>query len=423
MEKCEKRTHPIIYFIFVFLAIYMSHDTLLFGTNANVLFTSIRKVMPFLLIIGLFFLQRIRAIKWKTFFLLVGILVLPFLACVFNGEALDNYVYRCALMVGAIVLILSNRNFDFYYCYNKFMAFISIWSIAVFLIGNFLPKLISIFPTVVNISGKVYYNTFFSVASPFGSTYSLMRNQGIFRESGVFVVFLVVALLFELAVLPKPRTKYIFLFTITMLTTLSTAGYIILTLIFVYIILGQKGLKYKVPLIVCILIACFFIISQTNLLSLDSAMFSKFQEGSNTYGSFFARFSSLTENIKIALKNPLFGVGRYNLYDTILATSGNYEAVDNTNTFMINFAAYGILYGAVVMFGVWRFLRHRISRGKAWFWLLILFLTFSNEDLGQNIIFYWLVFEGLIHKDVARFEQEPKNLTVNRKEMLGDCSA
>ncbi len=412
MNIKAKSLSSTLYFLMIFIMIYCSHDTLLFGTNANGLFIAVRKIIPFALIVGVFVLQRLRPIKWKTFFLLIFILALPFVSAIVNGESLSNYIYRCAVMCSAIFLILSQRENDYYEYYNKIIAFFSIWSIVTFLLSNFVPSIIRKFPVVINSLGNMYYNTIFSVVAPANESYGLIRNGGIFREPGVFMVFLVIALIFELCVLKKNRMKYIGLYSITLLTTLSTAGYIILALIYFYIMMMHKGLKYKRWIAAAIVVLTVTFMLQAGLFS-HEGMFSKFQEGSNSYGSFYARFSSLIENAKIAIKNPLFGIGRYGLYDLTLATSGGYEAVDNTNTLLINFAAYGVLYGTIILLGVWKFLYHHQNRFLGSLCLmLILFLTLSNEDMGQNVVFYGIVFAGLLNSYL------PKNIIEESRSVL-----
>lgn len=83
------------------------------------------------------------------------------------------------------------------------------------------------------------------------------------------------------------------------------------------------------------------------------------------------------------------------MYDVVLAKDGIYTAVDNTNTIMIGFAAYGIVFGVLLIRGCWKFVRtKRNSIIFAILLFLILFTALSNEDMGQNIIFYFIVFAG-----------------------------
>jgi hypothetical protein len=104
----------------------------------------------------------------------------------------------------------------------------------------------------------------------------------------------------------------------------------------------------------------------------------------------------VTQSIVITLENPMFGIGRYALYDTVLGMTGVYRTVDNTNTILVGFAAYGILFGILLSWGCWRFVRQNCWGILAAVTLFaVLMMAFSNEDLGQNVLFYYIVFDGL----------------------------
>ncbi len=388
-----------VYSIIMFIIIYFSHDTLLFGTNANGSFITIRKIVPFLLCITVFFLGAAQHKTYNVKIFCIGLLVLllPIVSCIVNKEAWDNYIYRLAIMLCALLLVLNGYREQACKDFCSIMLFLSVWSIGVFIIANILPTLMGKLPTITNSQGVQFANTLFSVTTS-SRSYGVIRNQCIFREPGVFVVFLTIAFIFEiLHGDAEKKVRHIIVFTIAMLTTLSTAGYIVLASLYVYLILLNKELNKKKPVIILvILVSLIVLITQTDFLKTDSAIFSKFAIGSNSYGSWFARLSSLTENIKIAIKNPLFGVGRYSLYNIVLAESGKYIAVDNTNTILIGLAAYGFLFGALLIIGCWSFIRDK-KRALLFdvFLLLVLFMALSNEDLGQNILFYFIVFYGI----------------------------
>ncbi len=389
-----------LYYVVMFIIIYCSHDTLLFGTNSNGTVILFRKIIPFLLCGILCVLDYSERRKYKGRELAIGmvVLLLPFFSCVINKEEWDNYIYRFAIMLCALLYAMSVQKEKACRDYNSILMFLSVWSVGVFLVANTIPSILSHLPVIVNTQGIQYANTVFSVATK-SLTYGAMRNHCIFREPGVFVVYLTIAYIFEfLNGEPEKKTRHLLVFTIAMLTTMSTAGYIILALIFIYIILVNRDIRYK-PLIVLFIIATLMLlITQTDLLKSDSAMFSKFAMGTNSYGSWFSRMSSVSENIRIAMNNPIFGVGRYSLYNIVLAKSGVYVAVDNTNTILIGFAAYGILFGIILLVGCWKFIRRKdCVIIFDIFLLVILLMALSNEDLGQNIIFYYIVFAGLTY--------------------------
>lgn len=395
MEKTLKITKDSCYFLFVFLLIYCSHDTLLFGTNADNRFILIRKALPFALIAMLLVLQQVYRIRRTDFYLCALVILLPVLSCVANREEANNYIYRAAIMICALLLVLAARERDFYRIYNRILYSLSIWSIATYLLMLLAPGIVARFPAVHNTEGVAYYFLGFSTMNS-QLHYGMVRNASLFREPGMFCVMLTLAMVIEIAVLKRFRGRYILVFTAAMVTTFSTAGYIILAVLYLYYLFAVKHAKYKGRYLVMILLAVAVLATQTDLLSMEGAVFDKFVKGSNSYGSWLARLRSLTESVMITLENPLFGIGRYALYDAVLGKTGVYRAVDNTNTILVGFAAYGILFGLVLTWGLWRFARKNSDTLISALWLfLILLLALSNEDLGQNILFYYLVFDGI----------------------------
>ena len=285
-----------IYFVVIFLMIYCSQDTLLFGTNANTNLTEAAKYLPFIFIIILLFLNT--HLKVKNLLVVVLMCMLLMLTCFVNGEELRNYVYRCAILIAAFLLVEYNKSLFWEY-YSKIMTFLCSWSIVTFVVNIIIPSIINIFPLIQNILGREYKTTFFSIISV-ETKYIVSRNQGIFREPGVFAVFLVIAMINELKCGSNINVKRFIIYMITMLTTMSTAGYIILTAICFYIISVRKEFKYIRTIIMIMSVVIICLVGFTDILQSDNIMWSKFQYGTNYYGSWFSRLSSLIVNIEIA---------------------------------------------------------------------------------------------------------------------------
>lgn len=403
-----KRVKFDFYYILIMVALYCSHDTLLFGTNNNSLFTTIGKAMPTIILCCILLTGRLKKIKAKEFIILVLFITLPFISCIMNQEDIYNYIYKATVVLCAAFFVWTSKGKEFYIKYNSIMLFLSVWSIVTSIIANLMPAISNAFPTVTNIINRNYKFMLFSVTST-STTYGFVRNNGLFREPGVFALFLIIAFVIELVILPKARMKYVVIFTLTMFSVFSTAGMIIMACVYIYMILMNKSLKYRYILAGAIIIAILIVSNTTDLLSVGGKLFGKFSEDGN-YGSWFSRQSSLTQNWAIALENPLFGIGRYNLYDTILLSDGVYKAVDNTNTMMINFSAYGMLYGAMSLYGLWKFVRkHERGIISAAFLFVIMFMALSSQDIGQNVIYYFVIFSGLfnaVQKDTIVVSQK-----------------
>lgn len=393
----SKRT---VFFLLVFLVIYCSHDTLLFGTNADNRFIAIRKAFPIALTCGMLLLYPKFHISkgglWK--FLLT--LLLPFVSCIVNGEEMNNYIYRAFIMAAALLMVRTEDQKFYYQSYNKILYFLSLWSIGSYLVMLVAPGILARFPSVRNTSGATYYFAVFSTVNS-SLHYGVFRNSSIFREPGMLATMLTLAILNELLFEKKIRIRYMAAYSVAIVTTYSTAGYVILALLLGYYLLKENRTKYRVPLLFLIFSSILILATQTDILSMDGIIFGKFNSGSSNYGSWAARLGSIATSMLIALDNPLWGIGRYALYDVVLSSYNTfyqsvYQVVDNTNTILIGFAAYGLFYGALITWGCWRYVRKREnSILYALYLFVILAMSLSNEDMGQNIAFYYIVFDGL----------------------------
>ena len=335
----------------VLLMLFCSHDTLLFGTNEDETFITIRKIVPFVIVALTFpyvFFNRFMDTA-KTFGMIL-IFAIPFLSCIVNNEPYDNYIYRGVIILSAAFFALVFNSKRFFEIYNKIMKFLTLWSCSVWLISVLFPTFIKMFPIISNYESRDYYFVIFSNVSYFEN---ISRNLGIFREPGVYTIFLIVALIGEILILDNKWKKLnIVLFCIGLFTTLSTAGYILLfALAAYYLLIYHDSIKESVIILIAILLG-FLVAYQFGMLDM---VFEKFSDGSNTYGSWFSRMSSITENVEITLANPVFGIGRYALYDITLAVDGVYTADANTNTILIGSAAYGVVFGILTLLSCLRF--------------------------------------------------------------------
>lgn len=78
----------------------------------------------------------------------------------------------------------------------------------------------------------------------------LLRNSSIFREPGVFMVYLGLSLIVELIYLPRVRKKYnvihIIILLVALLSTFSTGGIVTGVLILLLVILSQRKINLSV---------------------------------------------------------------------------------------------------------------------------------------------------------------------------------
>ena len=136
------------------------------------------------------------------------------------------------------------------------------------------------------------------------NSYQEFRNSGPFWEPGAFSVFLNIALMFNIFVNNRIADKKNLLFIITIITTLSTAGFLALFVILVLVYFFLKpSLKKVILLLPMIALFTFLIISlpfmlpkiQNNIIIADN---------NNT-----SRFGSALSDYKLISENPILGYG------------------------------------------------------------------------------------------------------------------
>lgn len=149
----------------------------------------------------------------------------------------------------------------FLYIYCRQMYFFSIVSLAFFLpiffspsfhsqvlsLKSVIPQLGENFNEISSNPGTNLYVVF--IADAVSYVNGLYRNCGPFYEPGLFASFVSIALILNLSRDKKILNATNIIYVLTILSTMSTAGYMVLMLIIVYYVFSQNSLIYKLCLI------------------------------------------------------------------------------------------------------------------------------------------------------------------------------
>jgi len=337
-------------------------------------------------------------VSQSTLYLFAIIITISSTALV-NFDFRGGYGYQIMIIVLAYLITQSLNIKQFIEIFKKYILILSIVSILVFMFANYYSWVLNYFPVHENSAGVEFANLYISgVFIGVGE----LRNTGIFREPGVFMIYLLVCILFELYYASKPNMKHILVYFIAIIRTLSTAAILLLFLVIAGYLLRPKSkrlVKYK-----AITILFAFIIISILIFHPDMSfrILSKFDVDSATYGSFIARAASVIVNYDIFLANPVFGSGlsnygnlfeSYSIYHYGLSLNADGQS---SNSFMSIFATYGFMYGSIIIIAfislTKSFTNNKLLR-------IILFLSlllmFSNEDMRYSLLFNVLVFWGL----------------------------
>ena len=110
------------------------------------------------------------------------------------------------------------------------------------------------------------------------------------------------------------------------------------------------------------------------------------------------RYSSLYNGMKVALDHPLFGVASNTemyMREIINANDAKFTngGVIITNTIVGQFACYGVIYGLMYCFGLFKFCK-KINNGK-FLWISILLAIaacFSGERFFSYFAYVWMLY-------------------------------
>lgn len=216
-------------------------------------------------------------IKTRTLIFLITVIIIMSLSLIFNTfKDAASYIAIFIQLLCAWIVCHSMSREKYDKIFVNIMLSLAIVSLLFYMIGLIFPRFIYLFPSYTRTDLSIrYYNAYIYVFwentgmdQPFFSN----RNAGIFWEPAVYQAFLNIALWY---LLREKRIEYrfikIIILIITILTTYSATGYLILIIQLLFSV--TKTLKIVISLIAIILITGIFFdrfgIVSTKLLSWD----------------------------------------------------------------------------------------------------------------------------------------------------------
>lgn len=376
--------------LFVFFLIYCSGSTVLFGTSKfSVLITAILPDLLFLTIILIWFFKRknlrmnLHHLSCFLFiFFSLGVMML-----VNNDYSLNNIYEVIQLSLAFLLVMFINRD-DFERALYNCVLVLCSFSLFSYVLTYFFPSIIRVFPTVENTANLTFHFLGLSVVPNTYLSSSIVRNFGIFREPGVFVCFIGIAY----ALGKKNNLISLFaiiVFSLTLITTLSTTGYVVLLLLFLTFIIEKKSLSLFFLSIILVGLFVLILKLNTNLLDIDGPVFAKFLWHTSSYN---ARFGSISQNIELIKLHPIFGAGWEESKAFFLSS---YLSTHNTNTYLFFFSCYGFFVGTAYTLGLIKSFIIKNEYILSILLLLIVFVALSGERICFDISLLMLIFYGL----------------------------
>ena len=279
--------------------------------------------------------------------------------------------------------------------FNKILLFLAIFSLVFFFIGlknNSVVIYTSSFNSVNDISYRSILDLYF------GYVVDVKRNSGPFWEPGIYSLVLIIGIVFELLMKKRTNIIYVLVFAVTIVTTLSTSGIILLVCTMPLFFAKRKSrILFYLSTIVAAAIIWFFIYlgDPSHKVPFFSDIFSKMFAGSRSAGSYKTRLDSPLYGWHLFLQSHGLGFGP-NLFDekyTLLRLRGNTVAIAQTSTFgwLIGsfgvFGAYFVLVFVIALF--WYFFRRNNFR-TALFVVAFTIVMLNCEPMYAFSIFWIL---------------------------------
>jgi hypothetical protein len=399
-----KNSLTLAHYAILLIVIYISDDTFNFGTNENYIYLIIKYIVYFFLTRYLLISSNLKFLTVLSKSLIVFYLIVffVFMTAFFNLELSGGYIYQIWLFFLGLLIVNFYSYKQFLMTYSKIVYYISLISLIIFVISNISPSFFQIFPAQTNSAGATFYNLGFGIVS-FENLY--VRNMSFFREPGVFMIYLNIAIIFELFFKESVNKRYLFVFIFAIFSTVSTAAFLILGLIlFAYLFTKNRNkavLNNKILIIGLGIIAVAFILSSAEFYSM---IFDKVGKDSIGEGSSLARGISVIANFNIFLENFIFGTGikSYPLEfsrATLALIGVSLDIGNNTNTITTLFAVYGLFIGCLFIFMLFGFAKKTsnslIIRTMIF---IVLIMFYSNEDLRYSLMSATFLMWGLKEK-------------------------
>lgn len=353
----------------IFLILFFSSDTLLFGTIDSRFLTLFGYCVDigFIVLIPIIMFMRGKRLKLRQresriTIVLIGALILSSLV---NGDIRGGYIMSIAMALFAFIVSEEIAFEDFSKAFALIMFILALCSIVGFTIFSIVPELNKYGFIAKNYIGTTFYHylLYMHCTDSIGAS----RNWSIFREPGIYQIYLIIALLIELYYYDKKEKKRgVLVFgtlIIAILTTKSTTGYVALLLVILYFLLKENYLtnhrKVQNLFISIGLLLCVFFVLLVNwshyFFELIVPHLDKFNKASIKYHSFYARFSSIGINAYLWILNPLFGNGitkKDVLFSKVAKMLYGIENSCDTNTILAQFSIYGIIVGVIWIYAI-----------------------------------------------------------------------
>lgn len=230
-----------------------------------------------------------------------------------------------------------------------------------------------------------------------------LRNAGPFLEPGMFSVYLIIALLFNIAITKILINKVNIVFIIAIITTISTAGYLALIIVLIAYLLVVGDIKRSLS----ILILPFLIYGAWNVYHNFVFIGDKIELQYRLYqrGAVYAgRIGSTLVDLEDVTEYPLFGRGRHTetRFDDREYVRGIFHRTNGVTHFMVQF---GLVFFSLYFYYIFKSLSltceyYKHNRWFAIFFFLAILIVGSSQHVFAHTLLISLSYLHANYKHI-----------------------
>ena len=412
-------------FSILFIIFYVQSDAMLFSISDKMRIVEFAILFVVLaLCLGRCLLLKIKMFDFKSnFFKRTSVLVLLFaISFLFNISNTFN-IHRYFIQIfniGLSYIILCSLDANLlkkYYIY--IISAFALASLLFFVPYKINENALSFLPVVTNSAGYKFNFSGVSFLQIRTGSGLARRNFGIFREPGVYGVFLVFALVILLFDNIQYKHRYfrfisILILLITIYTTYSTTTIIAaIALLITKFFTIKCSLAFQILRIVLLAVFVAFaivVVFFPDELTKSPVLFSVFGKFNFKNGSFVSRYFDTISTFCAFLVNPVFGVGFGGLHMHVNAIASAFNAPTNggINSILQVFAVHGIIFGFLIFYAFFESLSSIAKTESYLFFFIIIsvFICLFNEDLCNSLFFFLVALGGFTQKELVLFEKD-----------------
>ena len=373
-------------------------------------------ITTIIFLIALLVIFKNRKLKVDRLFIIFSIiyfitLIIYFVSFGWLDFLLSIYIYLKFLYAYLSIKLIG---FSFFKIFQKIVYYGALISIPLFILQllfyDFMFDLIGIVQHNVNFlsyKNDVFANNFFFTISGYGSK---LRNSGFMWEPKGYANILILAIIFNLIQTKfKIFNKKMVVYCLALITTLSTAGYLIFFTVLPLFFIINKTIGVKIFSLIIVITGVFYISKLDFMfekIKYESTLFNHHEKLLNSTKIYekesisLGRIGSLVVDYNDFIKRPFFGYG----YQRSERTQSEYVKLVRVNGFSDILATYGLvgimflLYSYNLLFK--KLLRLYNLKGKN-ILLLSIFIIYFASAVTSHVLWMSLLFlHLLIPKDI-----------------------